>query len=896
MPWPLSQDYNEAIQAPAAHFADPDLRRGEAVCNALGLPMPCAGNFADVYQVRCPDGSRWAVKCFTREIAGLKERYRAVSAYLKQFNLPFMVDFTYLEQGIRVRGEWFPILKMRWIEGFTLNTFVRDNLDKPQVLEVLGQIWVKLAAKLREAQMAHCDLQHGNVLLVPGSTATSLAVKLVDYDGMCVPALTLLKSVELGHPNFQHPQRAREGIYSLELDRFPNLVIYTALRALAVGGKRLWEKYDNGDNLLFKESDLRNPRESPLVRELVKLDDPGLRELVNHLSRAAYKPLDEVPLLEELVTLPTAPASPPRPPAAAKIAPPPPPEPPPPPRPVSGTPSRAAPAPLIRQRPRSRSWAARAVAVAAVVALLLGAAGAGYYFLSLPGSDRPDKGTTVAAENQRPAEVTKRKPAKDPPAGAKENPVRFKNSLGMEFALVPKGKAWLGGGGGKPGAKEAEITDDFYLGVYEVTQEEWERVMGTNPSHFSRTGGGKDRVQGIPDAELKRFPVDSVSWDDAQTFLAKLNERDKQAGWMYRLPKEAEWEYACRGGPLPNRADYNFNYYLQSPTDALLPEQANRADTHSPQELQRTAKVGSYPPNRLGLYDMHGNVWEWCDDAIPDNPKARVNRGGCWSCDAAGCRAGYRNGDVPAHRQYDYGLRLARVPLGKEIVKVTQEADKGKCLRFRRQSYVELANTKGLLDLNQGFTAEMWVRISSSGGQYLIGDESWPNVGEPVSRASGWVLRTSKGIPGPFNLTFAESKSEWWGVAGPDRPFSKEWEHVAVSKSPDAVQVYWNGKLYLSKSCQGLKFIPCPSNLFLGVRAKGFSDRNFDEEFSAFRLSSKAIYQREFSPPKTFEKTADTLILLDFSGDSGKAIPDVSGHGHHGNLVGVTWAEISDPP
>src|SRR5579862_1082785 len=170
MPWPLSQDYNEAIQNPATCFSDPELKQGEAVCNALGLPVPCSGNFADVYAVQ--SGPRkWAVKCFTREIPGLQERYVQISKYLKEVQLPFMVDFQFLEQGIRVRGQWYPILKMQWVEGFNLNAFVRDNLDKPQLLQALCQIWLKLAARLREANLAHCDLQHGNVLLVPGAKA-----------------------------------------------------------------------------------------------------------------------------------------------------------------------------------------------------------------------------------------------------------------------------------------------------------------------------------------------------------------------------------------------------------------------------------------------------------------------------------------------------------------------------------------------------------------------------------------------------------------------------------------------------------------------------------------------------------------------------------------------------
>src|SRR5437763_327684 len=189
MPWPLSQDYNEAIQSPAENFADPDLRRGQAACNALGIPMPSSGNFADVYQVRCPDGGRWAVKCFTREAVGLRERYHEISKHLGRVKLPFTVDFTYLEQGIRVAGKWYPVVKMQWVEGLTLNQFVGKHASDPDMLEALFQVWVRLARRLRAADVAHGDLQHGNILLVPGPYANSLVLKLIDYDGMWIPAL-----------------------------------------------------------------------------------------------------------------------------------------------------------------------------------------------------------------------------------------------------------------------------------------------------------------------------------------------------------------------------------------------------------------------------------------------------------------------------------------------------------------------------------------------------------------------------------------------------------------------------------------------------------------------------------------------------------------------------------
>jgi serine/threonine protein kinase len=300
MPWPLSQDYNEAIQTPAQCFADPDLRQGQVVTDALGLPLPCSGNFADVYAVTSPSG-KWAVKCFTRQVPGLRERYAAISACLRRAQLPFMVDFQFLEQGILVRGLWYPVLKMEWVEGFPLNTFVQKYLNNPDVLESLCQLWVKLAQRLREAGIAHCDLQHGNVLLVPGSKTGALALKLVDYDGMWVPTLAGSKSGEVGHPSYQHPQRLREETYNRDVDRFPLLLIATALTALKSGGPTLWEKYDDGDNLLFCRADLEAPSKSPLFYELLKADDPAVRLLAEQLIDAIKKPLERTPLLEELL-------------------------------------------------------------------------------------------------------------------------------------------------------------------------------------------------------------------------------------------------------------------------------------------------------------------------------------------------------------------------------------------------------------------------------------------------------------------------------------------------------------------------------------------------------------------------------------------------------------------
>ena len=263
--------------------------------------MPRSGNFADVYEVRCPDGGRWAVKCFTRKAAHLRERYLEISRHLRQAQLPFTVDFSYLEEGIHVLGQWRPVLKMQWVEGLTLNQFVGQALDQAGRLEALLQIWVRMAKHLRTADVAHCDLQHGNVLLVPAASGHSLRLKLIDYDGMWVPALARMKSGEVGHPSYQHPQRQREGTYSAAVDRFPLLLVATALRALMAGGRALWERYDNGDNLLFREADLREPKQSALFQDLFALGDPATASLTACVVASLEGGLESAPPLDEVL-------------------------------------------------------------------------------------------------------------------------------------------------------------------------------------------------------------------------------------------------------------------------------------------------------------------------------------------------------------------------------------------------------------------------------------------------------------------------------------------------------------------------------------------------------------------------------------------------------------------
>jgi formylglycine-generating enzyme required for sulfatase activity len=254
-----------------------------------------------------------------------------------------------------------------------------------------------------------------------------------------------------------------------------------------------------------------------------------------------------------------------------------------------------------------------------------------------------------------------------PSAKAAELPKEIVNSIGMKLVLVPRGTFWVGDRGSQ---RRAEIPDDFYIGVYPVTQEQWQAVMGNNPSWFSRKGAGADEVKGFPDADLKQFPVEQVSWDDVQEFLKRLNARENDSRLLYRLPTETEWEYACRGGAT-SQEDCAFDFYFGQPTNDLSSEQAN-FDGKDPAGsapkgkcLERTTKVGSYQPNRLGLYDMHGNVWEWCEDEFEAQGSAPMVRGGGWRDYGSICRASGRRWFEPGFRSRGLGFRLAAVPAGE---------------------------------------------------------------------------------------------------------------------------------------------------------------------------------------------------------------------------------------
>jgi formylglycine-generating enzyme required for sulfatase activity len=257
------------------------------------------------------------------------------------------------------------------------------------------------------------------------------------------------------------------------------------------------------------------------------------------------------------------------------------------------------------------------------------------------------------------------------------------DSILMTFVRLPKGTFYMGWrsdidhatgiitkGNKITKGKKTEIKEDFEIAVHDVTQGQWQAIMGDNPSYFSRfdAGFGRNEVKTISDEELKLFPVESVSWNDVQEFIKKLNEKERERGYLYRLPSEAEWEYACRGGAT-SEEECSHLFYFDKPTDDLSSEQANfhgkfPFNNGKPGEyLGLPSRVGAYPPNKLGLCDMHGNMEQWCSDAEAPGPFHRVYRGSNWNSYGYFCQAAFRSSGPLGVRSMCRGIRLARVPL-----------------------------------------------------------------------------------------------------------------------------------------------------------------------------------------------------------------------------------------
>lgn len=317
-------------------------------------------------------------------------------------------------------------------------------------------------------------------------------------------------------------------------------------------------------------------------------------------------------------------------------------------------------------------------------------------------------------------------------------PTRVTNSLGMDLVRISPGEFLMGAPKSERTSAADErpehrvrITRPFHFGVHEVTQEEMARLLPNHVNAFVRGADGKDSA---------RFPADMVTWYDAVKFCRLLSElpEEKSAGRAYRLPTEAEWEYACRAG---TRTPFSCG-------ESLSARQANfrgdepYGDAAKGDFLVSTKTVGSYAPNAFGLHDMHGNVWEWCFDRYhvdyyqssptddprgPDTGNSRVIRGGGWYSDARDCRSAFRNSDQPDGTFYVLGFRIVMVPASSFDSRKWESLPRSEAVPLDVTASVE---TQRDPSLKEGEDWPRW-RGPRGNGTWRAGElpEKWPSQG-----------------------------------------------------------------------------------------------------------------------------------------------------------------------
>jgi hypothetical protein len=237
----------------------------------------------------------YAVRCFRGYLGDRDQRYRAIQEHVLSSPVPYLARFNYSAEGILVGGMRFPILFMEWIDGPTLDLYVGEMLQRRDVLLHLADEWLRVVSAFAAAGVAHGDLQHGNVIVEHGQ------LRLIDHDGIFVPAMNGWPACEVGHQHYQHPQRSAEQ-FDANLDNFSSLVIYLSLLALAERPS-LWDEYHD-ENLLFTRTDFIDPANSTLFAKIREIGTEHNR-LANVLAESAAGSPSAVPRLADLVQAPS---------------------------------------------------------------------------------------------------------------------------------------------------------------------------------------------------------------------------------------------------------------------------------------------------------------------------------------------------------------------------------------------------------------------------------------------------------------------------------------------------------------------------------------------------------------------------------------------------------------
>ncbi|MDH0675710.1 hypothetical protein N5D03_14290 [Empedobacter sp. GD03861] len=283
------QDIITAIKNSDTFLKVPELLGAKPKLNKNGSLYCFTGGFNMVFQLE-HQNKKWAFRVWhnLKEKGEYKERYRKISKYLSEKELPYFADFIYDEKGILVNGNLLDTIRMEWLEGKLLKEYLEENLGNKNKLTKLANDFLEMCKTLRENKISHGDLQEGNILIDRNGS-----IKLVDYDSICIPEIEGQKELVTGLKGYQHPSRFKAGKASLKADYFSELVIYIAILALSENSQ-LWNKYElktKENFLLFTETDFKDFENSEIYNDLQKLSNSikSLTRILNsYLSENNY--------------------------------------------------------------------------------------------------------------------------------------------------------------------------------------------------------------------------------------------------------------------------------------------------------------------------------------------------------------------------------------------------------------------------------------------------------------------------------------------------------------------------------------------------------------------------------------------------------------------------------
>ncbi len=495
-------------------------------------------------------------------------------------------------------------------------------------------------------------------------------------------------------------------------------------------------------------------------------------------------------------------------------------------------------------------------------------------------------------------------------------PVEYTNGLDMKFMLIPPGEFTMGSTPEEIEATLKEISPDdsawrnrvksegprhlvrltqpIYLGTTEVTQAQYERVIGKNPSHFSAKGAGRKEVSGL---DTQSHPVETVSWHEAVEFCSKLGQLEKLTGSLphrkdssgqpsadaYGLPTEAEWEFACRAGTTTSHWTGNDETSLA------------RGARFGQQGELRSYPVGQLEANPFGLFDTHGHAWEWVRDGwdqkyyeqLKDQPVVdplgilppggqRVQRGGALGLHAVHCRSSNRGAVPPEMRLNGWGFRVA---LSVDAVKKQLAAPKETSALQFDGSGARVEIPALVMDPTRPMTIEAWVQPSKP-----------VTMGIVAGFADHCVLRL-------------RGRQWWFGV----RDAKSVLHHVVATsdvdwKKPSHIAGVWDGS-HIRLFVNGIRHgepVPCPDvTAANGIATFGAASDGKDAyagQILQARFSQATRYADDFDPPATFTTDQDTVALYRFEEGQGSELKDTSGHQQHGTIVNANWVTIAGAP